>query len=292
MAENLDQRLSLLQEQLKEGAITRRSFLRYASILGVSVAAAEALAACATQATPAPVPTCPPPAPVPTCPPDEPCPEPAPCPAVEPCPEPEPCPEVVKTGWGMQNYPYPRSGYIESVEQLCVGCGICQMACSMKHFGVINRDWARVRVTKYMLPLPKAIQSTCVQCTPEEAECQKACPIDPPAIYFDEETQHMVVNKDTCAGAACLACVPACNANNVHWEPTASDVVFVCDLCDIDNTGELKPECVEVCNYNALRFQSKSPRDCWRIHSDEKAELLARRMYPLSKTEMATEWRM
>jgi carbon-monoxide dehydrogenase iron sulfur subunit len=284
MAENSERRLSELQEQLRQGAISRRHFLRYATLLGLSAAAAEALAACAPAAAPtSPPPTCPP---APTCPPQE------PCPTAEPCPEPTPCPEVEKTGWGMQNYDFPRSGYIEPVEQLCVGCGMCELACAMQHFGVMNKDFARVRVTKYMLPLPKAIQSTCVQCAAEERECEKACPLNPKAIYFDDETGHMVVNKDTCAGAACLACVEACPAESVHFNPDATDVVFVCDLCDIDNTGNIQPQCVEVCNYGALVIGSKTPRDCWRVHSDEKAELMARRMYPLSKTEMATEWRM
>ena len=46
-------------------------------------------------------------------------------------------------GWGMENYPYPGGkASIETVEMLCVGCGICQMACSMHHFNVINKDFS------------------------------------------------------------------------------------------------------------------------------------------------------
>lgn len=193
----------------------------------------------------------------------------------------------------MQGYSYPRGGaFIEAVEMDCVGCGMCEMACSMKHFGVINKNWGRVQVIKYMLPLPKAIQTTCTQCPAEERECEKACPLNPKAIYYDSETRHMVVNADTCAGKACLACVEACPSAAVRFVEDASPVVFVCDLCDIGNTGDRKPECVEVCQYNALRFRNNTPEDNWRIHADEKAELIARRMYPLPKTAMATEWRL
>src|SRR3972149_5730831 len=81
-------------------------------------------------------------------------------------------------GWGKEKYPYPEgAAYIECDELKCVGCGICQMACSMDHFGVINKGLARIQVRKYLLPLPKAVQVTCLQCPPQERECEKTCPL-------------------------------------------------------------------------------------------------------------------
>src|SRR4030042_1243103 len=104
-------------------------------------------------------------------------------------------------GWGMENYPFPIGpAFIECQEMKCVGCGICQMACSVKHFGVINKELARIQVRKYLLPLPKAVQVTCVQCPDEERECEKACPLDPPAIYFDKDLRHMVSARESCLG--------------------------------------------------------------------------------------------
>ncbi len=52
-----------LQESLRKGQISRREFLRYAALLGLSVSAASALAACGPAATPtaAPAPTAVPP---------------------------------------------------------------------------------------------------------------------------------------------------------------------------------------------------------------------------------------
>ncbi len=43
-----------LQDQLRQGKISRREFLRYATLLGVSVSGATVLAACGAQPTPAP----------------------------------------------------------------------------------------------------------------------------------------------------------------------------------------------------------------------------------------------
>jgi carbon-monoxide dehydrogenase iron sulfur subunit len=199
---------------------------------------------------------------------------------------------VAAEGWGMENYPYPsRTAYIETVEMNCVGCGICEMACSMQHFGVINKDLARIQVRKYLLPLPKAVQTSCVNCEEEERECQKACPVeDGPAIYYDTELLHMVVDEDRCLGEKCDQCEEACPAGAIRRYTAVTESPLVCDLCT--ENGERKPSCVDVCPYNALRFRSNTPVDNWRIHSDEKAELIARRLYPLEKTSMGNPgWR-
>ena len=73
--------------------------------------------------------------------------------------------ESEKKVWGKASYRYPTGeAFIECDEMKCVGCGICQMACSMHHFGVINKDLSRIQVRKYLLPVSKGIQVTCSQC--------------------------------------------------------------------------------------------------------------------------------
>ena len=197
-------------------------------------------------------------------------------------------------GWGMENYPYPQgAAFIECDEMKCVGCGICQMACSMKHFGVINKELSRIQVRKYLLPLPKAVQVTCVQCSDEERECEKACPVSPPAIYFDNDLLHMVVAEERCLGEKCLQCRAACPAKAIRIYPSVSPTPFVCDLCDTENTGNRQPECVNVCPYNALYFLRSADhrfafavQDLTRKHADEKAGLIAKRLYPLPRESM------
>lgn len=196
-------------------------------------------------------------------------------------------------GWGKENYPYPEgAAYIECEEMKCVGCGICQMACSMYHYGVINKDLSRIQVRKYLLPLPKAIQVTCQQCPPEERECEKACPLNPPAIYFSKDSLHIVIDGERCIGEECLLCKKACSANAIRIYPAVSPQPFVCDLCDPKNTGNRNPQCVNICPYGALYFKSTMGRfdysihDIFRRHADEKAEWVAKRLYPLSKKSM------
>lgn len=200
--------------------------------------------------------------------------------------------------WGKGDYPHPRgAALIECDEMRCTGCGICQMACSMQHFGVINKDLARIQVGKYLLPVSKAIQLTCSQCQDEERKCQPACPVDPPAIYYDKNTLHMVIDKERCLGETCLKCREACTAKAIRNHPTLSPIPFVCDLCDIGNNGNRNPQCVNVCPTEALYFKDLEVfgyplRDYVRKHPDEKAELIAKRLYPLPKDSMwQPKWR-
>ena len=201
---------------------------------------------------------------------------------------------VKKEGWGKEHYPYPKGGaFIECDELKCVGCGICQMACSMHHYGVINKDLARIQVRKYLVPLPKAVQMTCVQCPPEERECAKACPLKKlPAIFFDKDTQHMVIDEERCLGQKCLLCRQACSANAIRIYPALLPKPFVCDLCDTKNTGDRNPQCVNVCPYGALYYKSTldkygyAAHDVLRVHADEKAALIGKRLHPLKRESM------
>lgn len=197
----------------------------------------------------------------------------------------------VTQAWGREVYPPPNGvAFIDADVMKCVGCGLCAEACSMQHFGVINKDFARIYTRKFLLPLPKAIVVTCSQCQEEERPCEKDCPIEPPAIHFDNDTLHMVVDKDRCTG--CLACIDACGTEAVRYNPDISETPLVCDLCDTNNTGERNPQCVKICPVTALYFHDQNERgrplrDSFRRSSGEKAEMVARRLYPLTKDSLA-----
>jgi anaerobic carbon-monoxide dehydrogenase iron sulfur subunit len=200
-------------------------------------------------------------------------------------------------GWGKENYPYPSGeAFIECDEMKCVGCDICQMACSMHHFGVINKNLARIQIRRYLLPVAKAIPVTCSQCPEGERECQKLCPLDPPAIHYDKKSFHMVVDQDRCLGNNCLQCQESCPAKAIIDYPSVSAVPLVCDLCDSDNTGQRDPQCVNVCPAGALYYKNLINfgypiRDFMRKHADEKAMLIAKRLYPLPPEKMwAPDW--
>lgn len=193
--------------------------------------------------------------------------------------------------WGRELYPPPKGvAFIDADIMRCVGCGLCAEACSMHHFGVINKDFARIYVRNFLLPLPKAIVVTCCQCQAEERACEKACPQSPPAIYFDEKTLHMVIDVNRCTG--CLVCRDACGTEAIRYNPDLSDKPFVCDLCDKDNTGQRDPQCVKICPATALYYHNRVERirplrDMMRKSSDTKANLVSRRLYPLTRESIA-----
>ena len=200
-------------------------------------------------------------------------------------------PEVPPPVWGREIYPPPKGvAFIEVNDLKCVGCGLCAEACSMQHFGVINKSWARIYVRKVLLPLPKAVAVSCCQCQAQERPCEKACPVDPPAIHFDDKTLHMTVNKETCLG--CQACKEACGSEAIRFVPEVAESPLVCDLCDTKNTGERNPQCVQICPVNALYYHNREERvrpirDTLRRSSEEKAGFIARRLYPLTRDSVA-----
>ena len=281
--------VTFLQGELRRGKLSRREFLARATAAGLSLAVAESLAGCAQPAPTAAPPTSAPvvaatSAPPTTVPPTT-------VPPTQP-PKPTAVPQQPATeGWGMEHYPYPKGqAFIEADEMKCQGCGICQMACSMFHFGVINKDLARIQVHHYLLPLPKSVQVTCCQCPDEERACTKACPLTPPAIDFDKKLLHMTVDAQRCLGEKCNQCGEACPAHAIRFYTPVTKEALVCDLCEKD--GVRKPSCVDVCPSNALYFKWETPVDNWRRDGETKADLIARRLYPLTKVDMAKPgWR-
>jgi carbon-monoxide dehydrogenase iron sulfur subunit len=172
--------------------------------------------------------------------------------------------------------------YVSQRWDLCVSCGLCEVACSMLHYGVIDRGLSRVRIYRYFTPLPKGLPVICTQCSKEERECEKACPVKPAAIYYDEAQRHMKVDPDRCLGEKCGLCRDACPAEIPAFRTPIADYPLVCDLCE--KGGERRPQCVHVCPTGALEFQEPQfPQHLERIHPDERAGMIAKRFYPLPR---------
>ncbi len=76
--------------------------------------------------------------------------------------------------WGREVYPQPAGeAFIDADTMKCCGCELCAEACSIHHFGIINKDLARIYVRNFLLPMPKAIVVTCCQCQDEERACER-----------------------------------------------------------------------------------------------------------------------
>ncbi|MDQ1278795.1 MAG: protein NrfC [Thermoproteota archaeon] len=93
-----------------------------------------------------------------------------------------------------------------------------------------DKQGALKNKNKYLTPVSKAVPSICVQCDKRERECEKACPLTPPVIHFDEKTFSMKVDSERCLGNRCARCNEACTAKIPHFYPKEHDYALVCDL--------------------------------------------------------------
>jgi Fe-S-cluster-containing hydrogenase component 2 len=119
----------------------------------------------------------------------------------------------------------------------CIGCSICELACSFEKEGKLNPLKSRIRIIRGPPFIHVAI--TCRQC--QDTPCITACPKD--ALYQSEETGAILVEDEKCDG--CKWCWEACEYGAIRYEPEVNSVV-ICDLCD----GE--PKCKEMCPEEAI----------------------------------------
>jgi Fe-S-cluster-containing hydrogenase component 2 len=133
--------------------------------------------------------------------------------------------------------------------ELCSGCSICELACSLYHEGVCNPELSRVYIDKKILLLEYKPQ-LCVQC--DWPSCYFECPKS--AIEIDSNTGARYINYDKCTG--CGKCEEVCplmpGIKTINFKKIGKKkIYFKCDLCKGRENG---PLCVEMCTRNALTY--------------------------------------
>ena len=131
--------------------------------------------------------------------------------------------------------------FVSADPEKCVGCAVCEYACSMEKEKTFNPLKSRIRVVR-LNPLIN-LSVTCRLC--QNPACIQACPRD--ALKQSAELGNIMVDEEKCNG--CGWCIEACEFGAINLHPEKK-TVFVCDLCD----G--KPKCVEWCPEEALDFNS------------------------------------
>lgn len=129
--------------------------------------------------------------------------------------------------------------HIECNSDKCVGCSICEYACSFEKEGVFNPLKSRIHPIRMNLTYNSAI--TCKACI--NAPCAAACPEE--AITQSRETGTIAVDHTKCKG--CDWCIEACQYGAITLHPQTKKPQ-ICDTC------EGNPKCVPVCPESALSF--------------------------------------
>jgi TPP-dependent indolepyruvate ferredoxin oxidoreductase alpha subunit len=125
----------------------------------------------------------------------------------------------------------------------CVGCDICEYACSFEKEKVFNPLKSRIRSVRVNVTFNSAV--TCKACW--DAPCIKACPEN--ALSQSKEKGTIIVDEQKCKG--CDWCIDSCQFGAITLHPTSHKAI-VCDLCGGD------PKCIPACPESALSLTGKS----------------------------------
>ncbi len=140
---------------------------------------------------------------------------------------------------GAEEGKEPSRKFLSVNPEKCVGCSICEFACSLEKEGTLNPIKSRVRIIRG--PPFIHLATTCRQC--DDTPCIRACPKE--ALYQSEETGAILVDDIKCDG--CKWCLEACEYGAIRFDKDANTVV-ICDLCNGD------PKCKEMCPEEAIDF--------------------------------------
>jgi TPP-dependent indolepyruvate ferredoxin oxidoreductase alpha subunit len=135
------------------------------------------------------------------------------------------------------------SPFVSCNADKCVGCDICEFACSSEKERVFNPLKSRIREVR-LDPL-SIMALTCRTC--KDAPCVAAC--SKHALKQSKETGTITVDEDKCDG--CGWCIQACEFGAVTLHPNTRKAI-ICDTC------KGTPECVLACPEGALNFSGKT----------------------------------
>ena len=138
--------------------------------------------------------------------------------------------------------------YIACDPEKCIGCQLCELACSYTKTGEFNVYRSRIRTIR-----AEEILITAVACrTCEDAPCVTACPRD--ALRQDPITGLIHIDPDRCDG--CTWCIEACDFGAISINPETK-MAEICDLCEDEEDG---PQCVKWCPKEALELTTPDQR--------------------------------
>ncbi len=133
--------------------------------------------------------------------------------------------------------------HVDCDNEKCVGCDICEYACSFEKEKVFNPLKSRIRSIRVGQILNTAV--TCKGCI--DMPCIAACPEK--AITRARDFGTIVIDEAKCKG--CDWCIDSCKFGAITLHPTSHKAI-VCDICGGN------PKCIPACPESALSLTGKS----------------------------------
>jgi Fe-S-cluster-containing hydrogenase component 2 len=127
---------------------------------------------------------------------------------------------------------------VSADSNVCAGCRICELICSLSHEGSFDLSRSRIFVKSdpfrgFFTPV------VCRQCS--DVPCYYACPEF--AIEIEQSFGTALINEEKCTG--CRLCEGACPFKVIRFDQETKKAVK-CDFCHGDQV------CVRWCPVNAL----------------------------------------
>jgi len=139
----------------------------------------------------------------------------------------------------------------EGATEKCVGCSLCEMACSLYHFEECNPSLSGIKIIKKESEWISGSSSKifqlkiCTQC----GYCIQFCPVG--AIRKVMETGAVVIDDEKCS--RCLKCIRICPFDAIWYNKREDKIIIVkCDLCGGSQDG---PKCIEWCPKGVLTLR-------------------------------------
>jgi len=134
---------------------------------------------------------------------------------------------------------------IQVFPEQCIGCRICELACSLEKEGQFKPSLSRISIMVSQDDTT-CFPAVCLQC--EDAPCVEACAT---GAIERAGSGLVILEEGECTG--CGQCVSACPFGSILFDEVTGKAKK-CDLCRGD------PVCVEFCPTRALRYgEQKEP---------------------------------
>jgi Fe-S-cluster-containing dehydrogenase component len=150
---------------------------------------------------------------------------------------------------------------IMTLDDYCLGCGICELVCEMEHNLTAGSGWIKVNI-----PSPenggewqtRRVVIHCMHCT--RPVCAEACP---QGAITKRDDGIVLIDETLCNG--CKVCIEACPIDGAIQFSEDEAIARKCDLCYHRLDNGLLPACAAACPSHCI-YVGEMDEICEMVH--------------------------